>query len=288
MEYNFSHYKLEEDVKIGDADNDGMNEIVAYYRGGTTIFHKIGGSWISEEVTILIPYQWGDRMVIGDADGDNYNEIVEGDPAGGGNGYGLWAFKNVGGGFGGWTGIIINDSRHNVDGLDIGNFDGDSQPDIVVGLWSAPWLRIYEKDLINNNWDSISLNENIGGGWDVDFVDYNNDGLDEILIATGNKLRSLQYGSSSTQIISNLDAAIDSAMMIKLDLGNECGDGKFHIGIEECEDGNAINGDGCSSSCLIEGNCISQNQLNIEIQNYYMGQMNLNQISNLIMDHMSC
>jgi len=38
-----------------------------------------------------------------------------------------------------------------------------------------------------------------------------------------------------------------------------CGDGIIKIGVEQCDDGNIVNGDGCSSQCQIEkrcGNCI--------------------------------
>lgn len=30
-----------------------------------------------------------------------------------------------------------------------------------------------------------------------------------------------------------------------------CGDG-FNFGINECDDGNVINGDGCNSECVVE------------------------------------
>ena len=32
-----------------------------------------------------------------------------------------------------------------------------------------------------------------------------------------------------------------------------CGDGKIHAGVEACDDGNTVNGDGCSSTCRTEG-----------------------------------
>jgi cysteine-rich repeat protein len=32
----------------------------------------------------------------------------------------------------------------------------------------------------------------------------------------------------------------------------KCGDGFFHSGVEQCEDGNTNNGDGCSSTCVTE------------------------------------
>ena len=34
---------------------------------------------------------------------------------------------------------------------------------------------------------------------------------------------------------------------------NACGDGKMYIGVEQCDDGNIQNGDGCSSTCAAEG-----------------------------------
>lgn len=33
---------------------------------------------------------------------------------------------------------------------------------------------------------------------------------------------------------------------------NSCGDTVIHFGLEECDDGNLMNGDGCSTSCRIE------------------------------------
>ena len=43
-------------------------------------------------------------------------------------------------------------------------------------------------------------------------------------------------------------------------IGQNCGDSKINLAIESCDDGNTINGDGCSSQCIIQQRhyCVNQ------------------------------
>ncbi|MCA9222553.1 MAG: DUF4215 domain-containing protein [Planctomycetales bacterium] len=50
------------------------------------------------------------------------------------------------------------------------------------------------------------------------------------------------------------DGSYGSCTADCLGFGPRCGDGKVDAGsTEECDDGNATNGDGCSAACLNEG-----------------------------------
>jgi len=80
-----------------------------------------------------------------------------------------------------------------------------------------------------NNYDS--------SGWSVSSAgDVNNDNLDDLLIgAKGND--EGDSGAGQSYLIYGSDS---------------CGDGNVDLG-EECDDGNNIDGDGCSASCMNEG-----------------------------------
>ncbi len=66
-----------------------------------------------------------------------------------------------------------------------------------------------------------------------------------------------------------------------------CGNGNLEVG-EQCDDWNNVNDDGCNSSCIIESICISQTELNNQIQQYYMGQITIGQMSSNITDYVTC
>ena len=78
-----------------------------------------------------------------------------------------------------------------------------------------------------------------------------------------------------------------------------CGNNIIEQG-EQCDDGNIINGDGCSSSCQIEtpqctsgadtiiiDGFINQDELNNYIQQYYLGNVNIDKLSNVIVEHLN-
>ena len=68
---------------------------------------------------------------------------------------------------------------------------------------------------------------------------------------------------------------------------------------EQCDDGNDVNGDGCSASCQIEtpqcasgadtnrNDIINQDELNSYIQEYYMENINIDKLSNAIVEHLN-
>ncbi|UCE75188.1 MAG: VCBS repeat-containing protein, partial [Methanomassiliicoccales archaeon] len=66
-------------VSIGDADNDGSNEVVIGMWDSTNevrLYEKAGGSW-TEEVIVSAPESIY-SLAIGDADNDGKNEVVIG------------------------------------------------------------------------------------------------------------------------------------------------------------------------------------------------------------------
>src|SRR5262249_15002363 len=57
----------------------------------------------------------------------------------------------------------------------------------------------------------------------------------------------LQAGEESdADTTDNTDACLSNCV------NATCGDGFFHLGVEQCDDGNLMSGDGCSASCTVE------------------------------------
>ena len=88
-------------------------------------------------------------------------------------------------------------------------------------------------------------------------------------------------------------------LIINYTIPSVCGN-NFTEPNEQCDDGNTISGDGCSSICQVEmqstctsdadinrNNIIDNSELNSYTRQYYLGDVNVNQVSNAIFEHLN-
>ena len=61
------------------------------------------------------------------------------------------------------------------------------------------------------------------------------------------------------------DSNSDSGLCLNNCTVNRCGDGYVHVGLEECDDGNRDDGDGCSSTCLLSSASSTSSESQTEI-----------------------
>mgnify|MGYP001600191809 CR=1 FL=1 len=256
-----------QDVKIEDVDDDGKNEIVTYgrlaQRCPVMLYRKTDSGWTSEDAISPTQLQHcGDRMIIGDADGDGDNEIIRG-------GSDIYVLDKINGS---WIDGVIAPIVGSLDGLAVGYFDEDLQPDIVAGGWEGSGDPLFpgraillEWNPISNSWNMTFMTEVTGDIWDADFGDYDNDGLKEVILANNKKLRGFKMGTNSTTILATFPTFIDSVLMTAMEYETPgpvvCGNNIIDQG-EQCDDGNNIT-ETCNlyeETCLICNSlCMNQN-----------------------------
>jgi hypothetical protein len=207
-----------EDLEIGDADNDGRNDIVigiedtAGAAGAISYLRKysfIGGTW---QETNLSPtsernsIQW---VEIGDADNDGLNEVVAlYANVTGTFGSALRIFKNASG-F--WIQInvtgILPDPDDRSERMQIGDVDNDGLNEIVAGFWNGVGASPQGRIVMFSNHTSqewiqynITLNGRILDG--IDFGDVNDDGLIELAATIDNS--SSATGPNQVRLYRNI------------------------------------------------------------------------------------
>jgi len=135
-----------EGVAIGDANNDGQNEIVIgfQYWGGdlsneTRMYKNTTGKWV--ETNISSADVDVNSIAIGDADNDGQNEVVVGSSPYSSN-MSLRMYKNRSGG---WRETNITVINENALGVAIGDANNDGRNEVVVGFSNGQYeVRMYE------------------------------------------------------------------------------------------------------------------------------------------------
>ncbi len=176
------HEQLIFSFSVGDADNDGLNEIIVpqFDTGLVYVYDYNGGDWaykITPPVTATNPFGSPvkiDYARVGDADSDGKNEIVAG-----GNNYRLmiWKYDESSQGYniefvsdllGGFT-----------QGVDVGDLDNDGINEVVIGAEQSQTIFVFQFDGQSYNIvNSVSYGE---GFLDLILGDLDNDGCDEII-----------------------------------------------------------------------------------------------------------
>ncbi len=133
------------EVAIGDADNDGQNEIVVGFDNAATggevkIYNNVSGAWSQSDVSGNL----GDdvfSVAIGDADNDGLNEIVTGCDVSVTNETKIYDNKT-----GGWAETNVSGDLGLVNSVAIGDADNDGQNEIVAGFGTglANRTKIYD------------------------------------------------------------------------------------------------------------------------------------------------
>ncbi|MHA1909776.1 MAG: FG-GAP repeat domain-containing protein, partial [Candidatus Thorarchaeota archaeon] len=215
-------------VAIGDADNDGTNEVA------------IGTSWLEGEYELRY-YKfesgfWTEHNVanpdisvtgvaIGDLDNDNVNEIAMG--LLGNLGFELRYYEYE---FGLWVEYNLDESLGECDGIEIADIDNDNQNELVwLGSSLNEALCYYEYDM--GAWTKSIIA--CPTGWEMDTGDVDNDG--QLEIAWGNyaepdnEVRVFNYeaGAFVEDIVSNLPFCPPQ--------GPGVGSGVFHVNIGDLD-----------------------------------------------------
>jgi len=138
---------------------------------------------------------------------------------------------------------IMKESRNGADimfgGAGDDTMDGGDDPDEMYGMTGDDTMKGGKgNDVMFGNWG----NDDIRGGDGDDFIDCGEDpdGLDE-------DIARVTEGEDTWV---NCETVLDEKTGLPIVVGI-CGDGTLNVG-EQCDDGNNIEGDGCSAICVLE------------------------------------
>ena len=174
---------------LGDADNDGGNEIIVplFGPGYSVVFKydKIDGwSFVLTE-TIEIAYSPGDPIFIDysrarDSDNDGKNEIV----AGGNNKrLMIWKYNESSEAYD--TVFVSEDLGGFTQGVDVGDIDGDGQKEILVGASQSETIYVYRYNNESSGYENVNSFFIGTGMGDLIVGDPNQDGKPEIILSCG-------------------------------------------------------------------------------------------------------
>jgi len=178
-------------VAIGDADNDGSNEIVVGLNATsneTRMYKYAAGSWIETNVSDVPSGVW--TLAIGDADNVDGNNIVAGlgkadiAPSNATREYnlsnGVWQELNL-------SHPNLPGISFSVTSIAIGDVDKDGKNEVIASYFaSGTAVKIYYYDPTTGQWPRTSLNYQNGGFSDPPFSvatwDINNDGYYDVFV----------------------------------------------------------------------------------------------------------
>jgi FG-GAP-like repeat len=133
-------------IDVGDADNDGFNEIVVEYGQRPWVWKWTGGSplpWTQYETALVPLEEYGDadplyltHVRVRDADNDTFNEIIS---TGTNERLMVWRWQS---GAYEWVTAgpdLIGSMAY---GLDCGDVNGDGTDEVVIGVWSIRAGRV--------------------------------------------------------------------------------------------------------------------------------------------------
>jgi flagellin-like protein len=184
-------------VAIGDADNDGKNEIVigGDFDNGVKIYKNESSGWIGSNISGNVNL-WSDSVAIGDADNDGKNEVVIGTSY---TPYEVIMYTNTSGK---WVETNISDEPTWIFSVAIGDANNDGKNDVVIGMCIVlNEVRMYENK--SGGWQETNISDLYNSVNSVTIGDAKNDGKNEVVIGTSydnNEVRMYQYGSAATSI----------------------------------------------------------------------------------------
>jgi hypothetical protein len=177
-------------IDLGDADNDGKNEIVIHPQGSVIVwkYDDQTDTWSSKTADPIPPeYYEGDTPFIcyakvREADNLCYNEIIAG---GYGNRMIVWKYEN-----GTYRLKFVSQglNGNGAEGIDAGDIDGDGNNEVIVGVWGAkkpvlPKFCVFVYDGQGATYMmKRSFNTSYGNLRDLVIGDLDADGRDEMAI----------------------------------------------------------------------------------------------------------
>ncbi len=223
-------------VAVGDANNDGDNEVVAGLGGisplenETRLYKWDGLTWIQENITNTSNEC---RVVaIGDAIGDGENEVITG---GAGFENETRAYKwNISALT--WDEYIIDDPPTQIVSLATGDGDNDGRSEVFAA--NAIRASAFEWNNITSNWDEDVIVDAPPGSNTRKIVlgDADNDGKNEVVISFSDpggtiiEIRAYRYSQSTSSWVE--DPIADTPTLVQaLTVGDAENDGKNEVAI---------------------------------------------------------
>lgn len=221
-------------VDVGDANNDGSNEVVVVMGGiaplenETRLYRWDGLTWIQENITDT-PNE-GRVVAIGDADGDGENEVITGG-AGFENETRAYKWNNsalI------WDEYIIDDPPTQTASVAAGDGDNDGRSEVFAA--SAFRASAFEWNSITFNWDEdVIVDAPVGSNIrKIVVADADNDGKNEVVISFSepggmtNEIRAYRYSQSTSSWVE--DPIADTPTWSQaLTVGDAENDGKNEV-----------------------------------------------------------
>jgi predicted nucleic acid-binding Zn-ribbon protein len=181
-------------LAIGDADNDGINEVVIGTWTPTCevrVYEKVGGTWVEDLVVSTSASVYS--LAIGDSDNDGKNEIVMGMMSTSNE---LRAYEYV---LGSWVEDVIADTPSSVYSVAVGDADSDGENEVVCGLQSSSnEVRSYKKH--SGGWVEDPIFDAPTNVRSVKIGDCDNDGKNEVVMAMDSSTNEIRAYENVTGI----------------------------------------------------------------------------------------
>jgi hypothetical protein len=168
-------------IKIGDANNDGTNEVVVGIHpeninnahNTLRMYQNRSGGWIETNISDIRAYV--DSIAIGDSNNNGINDVVTA-----GTYLGLRMYENISGKWVETNISVIGTSSTNY--VAVGDSDNDGYNEVITA-WSNYTLAAYKN--LSGAWDATTLKELLVGVNSISIGDANNDGKNEAVIGLG-------------------------------------------------------------------------------------------------------
>jgi len=162
-------------VVIGDANNDGKNEVIIGLSSGSQrlrMYENKSGGWV--ETNISGGPADVNSVTIGDANNDGKNEVVIGM---GSSTNEVRMYENK---TGKWVETNISNALNNVWSVAVGDANRDGLNEVVIGMASSKGVRMYENK--SGTWVETNISDTPATVYSVAIGDANRDGLNEVVI----------------------------------------------------------------------------------------------------------
>ena len=202
---------VDTDVAVGDLNGDGLLDIAqaGYYGTGGTVGYLFGrGDGTFGSVTNYTSQNFGNSTTISIADlnNDGRMDIINGGVNGSASGEVSYRLNNGSGTFANL--VTLSTGSDSVDGLGIGDYNGDGFADIIAG-GSGGAATTLLSNTGRGAFNTLSQILNAGNATSVAVGDVNSDGVNDIVVN--------QAGVNSNRVlINNTKAGISSLLNFKL------------------------------------------------------------------------
>jgi hypothetical protein len=199
-------------IAIGDANNDGRNDLVIgmAYTPTLKMYENKSGGWV--ETTISSLPKGSEAVAIGDANNDGQNEVVVGMQSPTNNEVRM--YKNISGG---WVETNISDVPNDISSVAIGDADNDGKNEVVIGYTAAAnGLRMYKN--MSGGWVETNISALPYGATSIVIGDADNSGDNELVVGTYSTFNNVRMYKNTTGTwvetnISSLDDDVDSVVI---------------------------------------------------------------------------